>query len=91
MPRFADFCQFFPPMLPRRCFLDPCRFFADADVFFYGLDNILKGSQSAGSNHRLSLGLAPGHSKKKTVHQLFEDMELENPGSQQVNGDPDEA
>ena len=35
LPRFADFCRFFPPMLPRRCFLDPCRFFVDADVFFY--------------------------------------------------------
>ena len=35
--RFADFCRFFPPMLPRRCFLDPCRFFADADVFYYGM------------------------------------------------------
>jgi len=41
---FADVCRFFPifsPMLPRSCIQDPCRFFVDADFFFYAHNIII--------------------------------------------------
>jgi hypothetical protein len=46
------------------------------------INNILKGSQSVALNHK-NLGSTPREFKEEdTVYQLFEDMELENPGSQ---------
>ena len=37
LPAVCRFLPIFSPMLPRRCFLGPRRFFADADFFHYGL------------------------------------------------------
>ena len=56
---FADFCRFFPPMLPRRCFLDPRRFFADADVFYYDYHHSLVSALkfNKGLSNKYSIGI----------------------------------
>lgn len=54
--------------------------------------NLNKGSQSTASNFRMSVKFVPDKPKKEeTVHQMLEDMDLDNQDSQPTNIGQDEV
>jgi len=69
---FFNVCRGFPifsPIFPIRCFQDPCHFFVDSDVFFYGSKWIFKIKHAAdGSIEKYkSRFVARGFSKQEGV------------------------